>query len=210
MKNLINHDISIRQELWRKLNHSAILILPIAYYFISKATLLWFVIPVCSIIILVDYYRHKSEKIAKLFNLVFSKILRDHEKEGYCGATFFSIAALIIFIFFSKVTAINAFLILAISDSVAAIIGKKIKSQPFFEKSFAGSLAFISSAFLIVLVNGLIFQQGFFYYLFALLAIFVATIIEARPSLFKTDDNLTIPLSYSLVFGAFNFIWITS
>lgn len=210
MKKFFNNEVSIKQELWRKLNHLLIMILPIAYFFISKKTLLYFVIPVCSTIILVDYFRHKSRKIAKLFNLIFGKVLRDHEKNNLCGATYFSAAAIICVILFPKIIVINAFLILAISDSVASIFGKKIISQPFFEKSTAGSVSFFSSAFIIVIINGLIFDEGIWYHLFSLLAIFVTTIIEARPSLLKLDDNLTIPLSFSLVLFAFNFIWIYS
>jgi len=210
MRNFFNHDISIKQELWRKLNHLLIAILPIFYYFFSKTVLLYIIIPVCSLIILVDYYRHKSEKIAKIFNLIFGKVLRDHERDGLCGATYFSIAAIIIFSFFPKVIAINAFLILAISDSLAAILGKKIRSQPFFEKSLAGSLAFGVSAFLITIINGVILNQKILYFLFCAIATFATTIIEARPSLLRTDDNLTIPLTFSLVLMAFDFIWIYS
>lgn len=208
MKNLINNDISIKIELIRKLNHLLIAILPISYLFIAKNLLLSFLIPICSVIILIDYFRHKNEIIAKIFNLIFSKILRDHEKNKLCGASYFSIAAIIIFAFCPKIIAINAFLILAISDSFAAIIGKKINSKAFFEKSLAGSIAFFITGFIAIAITGLIFQDNILYYIFAAIALYATTIIEARPSLLKLDDNLTIPATFSFVLVILNSIWI--
>lgn len=203
----INRQIDLTQEIQRKLFHLIIAILPILYFFLSKTLLLFILVPICSVIILVDHFRHQNPKLARIFNRIFTPLLRDHEKKGYTGATYFSIAALITFILFSKTIAINAFLILAISDSCAAIFGKKIISKKFFEKSMAGSLAFFLSAVIIVIFVGIIFKENIFYYLFAIISALVATIIEARPNLLKLDDNLTIPLSFSLVFMAFATIW---
>jgi dolichol kinase len=200
--------VSLEKELLRKANHVLIAILPISYFFFTKAQILYFLIPIGSSIILLDYYRHKISLIGKIFNRIFSKILRDHEKKQLCGASYFSIAALIIFIFLPKIIAINAFLILAISDSLAAIIGKKLQSGPFFEKSIAGSSAFFISAILIIIAIGLIFKETLLYYLFAAMAAFIATIIEARPQLLKMDDNFTIPVSFGLTLMAFNTMWI--
>ena len=104
--------------------------------------------------------------------------------------------------------AINAFTILAISDSMASLIGRKIKSGGFFEKSIAGTSAFAISAVLIVIFYGIYFDQKFYYYLFGFAGVFTSAIIEARPSLLKLNDNLTIPLSYSITVGLFEMIWI--
>ncbi len=204
----VNNEISLKQEVSRKLHHLLIAILPISYFFVTKLSLLTFLAPIALLIILTDFCRLEFQAIGRVFNKVFGKILRKHEENKLCGATYFSIAALIIFPFFPDVIAINAFLILAISDSLAAIIGKKINSRPFFDKSIAGSAAFFISALLITTITGLIFNEKILYYLFSLIAIFVATIIEARPRLLDFDDNLTIPLSFSLIVVIFNTIWI--
>ena len=202
------NQISFQQEIWRKLNHLLIATLPISYIFLSKFLLMCFIAPICITIIAVDFGRHKNEKIAQIFNRFFSKILRDHEKDKLCGAAYFSFAALIIFGFFPKVIAINAFLILAICDSLAAIIGRSMQTQPFFEKSLGGSLAFLISGLVVIALVGVIFKQDVLYYLFAVIAVAVTTIIEARPSLLNLDDNLTIPFAFSLTLLAFNTIWI--
>jgi dolichol kinase len=206
-KNNSSH-FSFKQEIYRKINHLLIAILPISYFFLDKKILLYFLVPVCFFIIITDYYRHKFEIIAKIFNVIFVKILRDHESKKLTGASYFAMAALLIFSFFPKEIAINAFLILAISDALAAIIGKKIKSRPFFEKSLAGSLAFGVSALFITTIVALIFSVNFIYYLFALPAIYATTLVEARPKLLNMDDNFTIPVTFSVVLLIFNMIWV--
>lgn len=203
----VNRNIDMSHEIRRKLFHLLIAILPISYFFFSKTFLLLILVPICGFIVLFDHLRHKNDKIKQIFNHFFDKMLRDHERNSYTAATFFSIGAIITFSLFSKVTAINAFLILAISDSSAAIFGKKIISRNFFEKSLAGSIAFFVSAVLIVTITGIIFNESMFYYVFAIIAALVCTIIEARPSLLNFNDNLTIPVSYSLAFTAFTTIW---
>lgn len=204
----MSNQISLKQEIWRKSNHLLIAILPISYIFLSKFILLCAIIPVCLGIIIADFWRQKNEKVALIFNKIFGKILREHEKNNLCGASYFSFAALVIFGFFPKIIAINAFLILAICDSLAAIIGRSMQTRPFFEKSVAGSLAFFISALVIIGVTGAIFKQDILYYLFGAIAIVVTTIIEARPSLLNLDDNITIPFAFSLTLLAFNTIWI--
>jgi dolichol kinase len=204
----INHEFSLKNELWRQISHLLIIIFPLAYLFVLQETLLYFLIPICTTIILIDYFRHKYGFLANIVNKLFATILREHEKKQLSGASYFSIGALVIFPIAPENIAINAFLILAISDSLATIIGKKIKSEPFFEKSLSGSLAFFISAILITISLALFLDESILYYLFALPAIIAATIIEARPKLLNLDDNLTIPLSFSLVLIGFNMIWV--
>ena len=192
----------------RKLFHLAIILLPLSYIFFEKKLLLYFLIPISVLIIGVDYGRRKLPIIKNIFDKLFGRILRDHEaNNGWLGASFMAVAACLIFSFFPKIIALNAFTILAISDAVASLIGKKIPTMPFFEKSIAGSSAFFISSLIILIGYGIGFEQHFGYYLFGLLAICATTIIEARPSILDLDDNLTIPLTFSLVMIIFSFIW---
>lgn len=208
MRNLINPNISLKQEIIRKLHHLLIAIFPILYFYISKEQLLKFLIPICASILLMDYLRQKNAKIKATFNKIFAYILRDHEKNELSGISYFAASALIIFILFPKLIAINAFLILAFSDAFASIIGKKIKSKKFFEKSQSGSIAFFITSISIVNIMAVIFSPHILYYPFALLGVIAATLIEARPKILEIDDNFTIPMSYALVHLAFNNIWI--
>ena len=213
MKDFINHcltDVDYKKEIQRKIFHIlTISILPIAYIFFSKKQMLYVILPLSTIIVAADYYRHKIDFIGKIFHFVFGHILRDKEFEEntWTGASFVAVSALITFVICPKIIAICAFGILAVSDCLAALIGKGIPSKEFFEKSIAGSIAFGSSAVIILIICGLFTSQGLAYYFFGIFAVCVTTIIEARPSFFNLDDNLTIPLSFSIVMLFFDIVW---
>lgn len=213
MKEFINHclrDAEYKHEIQRKFFHIlTILFLPIVYIFLSKSQMLLLIIPLSILIIAADFYRHKIPLIELIFNKTFGHILREKELErnSWTGASYMSMAALIVFIICPKSIAICAFSILAVSDCLAALIGKKIVSEEFFEKSAAGSIAFGASAFIILIICGLFTHQGLAFYFFGIFAVFATTIIEARPSFFSVDDNLTIPLVFSTIMMFFGLVW---
>jgi dolichol kinase len=213
MKNFINRylqDSDFNHEVRRKLFHiCTIAILPIIYIFLQKKQMIAIVLPISSLIIAIDFYRHKSSVINKIFQLCFSSVMRkkDFLEASWTGASSVAISAAITFVIFPKIIAICAFSILAVSDCLAALVGKKIISKEFFEKSVAGSTAFGVSALIILIICGLFTQQSLSYYFFGTFAVFVTTIIEARPSFFNLDDNFVIPLTFSVVMMFFGIVW---
>jgi dolichol kinase len=203
-------DPEYKHEVTRKLFHIlTIAWLPILYIFLAKKTMLLIIFPIATIIIATDFYRHKIDIVGKVFHSAFGHILREEELEenSWTGATFMALSAVITFSIFPKNIAICAFLILAVSDCLAALVGKKMDSKEFFEKSVAGSIAFGISAFTILIVCGIFANEGIAYYFFGTFAVFATTIIEARPSFFDLDDNLTIPLSFSIIMMFFALVW---
>ena len=213
MTNLINHylqDANFKHEMRRKLFHiCTISILPIIYIFFQKTQMIAIVLPIAILIIATDFYRHKITIINKIFHFCFRNILREKElkQNSWTGASFMAMSAIITFVIFPKIIAICAFGILAVSDSLAALIGNKVNSEKFFEKSVAGSIAFGISALMMMIICGVLTNQGLAYYFFGAFAVFTTTIIEARPSFFNFDDNLTIPLTFSIVMMFFAIIW---
>jgi len=111
------------------------------------------------------------------------------------------------FFFFKTEIIVASFLILAISDASAALIGKRIKSSPFFEKSLAGSTAFFLSALLVLFGCGIFFNSPTWFYIFGIIAVAATTVIEARPSLFNIDDNFSIPVGFALILTMFDLAW---
>ncbi|MFT6220242.1 MAG: dolichol kinase [Rickettsiales bacterium] len=203
-------EIDYKKEVARKTFHIfTILILPIAYIFLTKKIMLMVILPLSIFIVATDYLRHKSSFINKIFYIIFGRILReaDLKKSGRTGASYTAIAALLVFALCPKIIAICAFCILAISDGLAALVGKRISSKEFFEKSVAGSSAFGVSALLILTVCGILTNQEFGFYLFGVFAVFVVTILEARPSFLKVDDNFLIPVAFSTIMVLFGFVW---
>ncbi|MFT6346613.1 MAG: dolichol kinase [Myxococcota bacterium] len=203
-------EIDYKKEVARKTFHIfTILILPIAYIFLTKKIMLMVILPLSIFIVATDYLRHKSSFINKIFYIIFGRILReaDLKKSGRTGASYTATAALLVFALCPKIIAICAFCILAISDGLAALVGKRISSKEFFEKSVAGSSAFGVSALLILTVCGILTNQEFGFYLFGVFAVFVVTILEARPSFLKVDDNFLIPVAFSTIMVLFGFVW---
>jgi dolichol kinase len=201
--------MSIISEIYRKLFHLLLLIIPMIYHYYGKWTLLAIFAPITAIFASFDYARRKKPQINAIFVKILKPILREHEITGekFCGASWVGFATCINFALFKPAIAITAFIILAVSDTLAALVGKSIPSQPFFEKSIAGSSAFFISGAIILFCCGSAFGLHTWFYIFGLFALFCVTTIEARPTLFGVDDNFMIPITFSVIMTFFDIIW---
>jgi dolichol kinase len=195
-----NGTINYRDEVVRKLIHLCSLSIPVIYYFIPQSTAIIILSIITAAAIALDILRHYSPSVGKLFYMLFGFILRKHEvdskKKNLNGATYVFISALVSVILFPKVIFLTAFPILIISDSTAALIGRKFGKHKFLAKSFEGTLAFFISASIVVLLtpklNGSITE-----YLIGIMAAAIGAIVE-NISFGIADDNLTIPISVGL------------
>jgi dolichol kinase len=200
MNQIDNGTIHYRDELVRKLIHLFSLSIPVIYYFIpQKEAIIILSIMAFSAIIL-DLARYFFPSVAKVFYSIFGFMLRKHEldskKKNLNGATYVLISALICVILFPKVFFITAFSILIISDSMAALIGRKYGRHKFLSKSLEGTLAFFISASIVVLFTPKV--EGLFSeYLIGIVSAFIGAIVE-NISFGFADDNLSIPLSIGL------------
>jgi dolichol kinase len=91
---------------------------------------------------------------------------------------------------FPKLVFITAFSILIVSDTLAALVGRKIGAHPFMKKSAEGTLAFFVSALIVVAVAPKAEGIAAEFFIGAAAAL-VGTLVEA--SGIRLDDNLTIP-----------------
>jgi len=106
------------------------------------------------------------------------------------------LSALITVLIFPKVIFITAFSILIISDTSAALFGRKYGKHKFLAKSLEGSSAFFVSAIVVVLATPKV-TGSFTEYLIGFVAALVATFGE-NLSYGWADDNFVIPLSAGL------------
>lgn len=175
-------------EIKRKAVHLATLVIPISYSLTSDRTVLTFLIPFFLLYLIVDLLRHFHPGLASLFQKhFFGRVLREEEKPTLMGSTYFLFASILTIVLFPKPIAIASLLILILSDTAAALIGKGFGRTPIFGKTLEGSLAFFVSALLIVwLYPGLDRLSGS-------VAALGAALIETIP--IPLDDNLTIPLT---------------
>jgi len=192
-----NGTINYRDELVRKLIHLFSLSIPIIYYFIQRHDAIVILSILTFAALVLDFARYVSPAVGKVFYKIFGVLLRRHEldsrKKNLNGATYVLISALICVILFPKIFFITAFTILIISDSMAALIGRKFGKHKLFAKSLEGTLAFFVSASIVVFltpkVNNLPLE-----YLIGIIAAAVGAVIE-NISFGFADDNLAIPIS---------------
>jgi len=189
--------IHYRDELVRKLIHLSSLSIPIICYFISTQTAAIILGVLTTIALLLDLGRHFHPSFGNIFYKIFGFLLRKHEvdekQKSLNGATYVLISALISVLIFPKIIFVTAFSILIISDSMAALFGRKFGKHKFLLKSLEGTLAFFVSACIVVLFTPKIgnFPEE---YIIGFGAAFVGAIVENISSNL-IDDNLSIPIS---------------
>ncbi len=193
-------NIDYTAEVARKGIHLSSLSIPVIYYFIDRDLALQLLVPITAIFLTVDLLRYYHEPTAALFYKVFRFMLRKHEQDSTAkrlnGATNVLIAATICVIVFPKLIVLTAFPILIISDSMAALVGRRFGKRKFLQKSFEGSSAFFLFALIVILFTPKV-EHSVTEYLIGTAAALVGTVVEA--SSWKIDDNLSIPLSVGVV-----------
>jgi dolichol kinase len=192
--------IKYKEEIFRKLIHLSSLWIPILYLHCNTAFMLKILFPLTIIAIIIDISRKYIPKLNQLVNLLIGNLMRDDEKSSnsFAGATHLFIASTFTIAFFNKEIAIFALSVLVISDTFAALIGRKFGRIKLASKSLEGSLSFALSAFAIhcYFVNFHNFDLPLTQSLFA---IFAATLAELYSKKLRMDDNFAIPLAISIV-----------
>src|SRR4030043_1578646 len=138
-------------EIKRKMVHLATLVIPVGYALSSEETVILFLVPFFLALLLVDFVRHFHSGMASLFEkYFFRRVLREEEKSTFMGSTYFIFSTILTILLFPKSTPIVSILILILSDTAAAIMGKWIGRIRIFGKTLEGSMAFLISSLLIV------------------------------------------------------------
>jgi dolichol kinase len=189
--------IHYRDELLRKSIHLTSLSIPIVYYFIPRDSALIILGLMTAFALFLDLGRYLSPSIGKIFYKIFGFLLRkheiDHKKRNLNGATYVLLSAFICVLLFPKVIVITAFAILIISDTLAALIGRRFGKHKFLFKSLEGTLAFFISGIIVVLLSPKI-EYRISEYMIGIIGAAFGAVIE-NVSFGLADDNLVIPIS---------------
>ncbi len=194
----MDNSITYRDELFRKSIHLSSLSIPLIYIFLQRNLALKIIIPLTLIMIISDLLSRKITFLKNLIFGVFGNLLRQHEKEGNLvlnGASWVLISATLCIAIFPKIIMLISFTILIISDTLAALVGRKFGKHPLFDKSWEGTAAFIISAILVVFVYSISFNAPHSLIVIGILASIVGGFVEAASKVLHLDDNLSIPLS---------------
>lgn len=197
MSDIEQDSINYRDEVIRKLIHLCSLSIPIIAAHIPKNISVSILAAMTLVALVLDLGRHFNSAMGKFFNTFFGFMMRKHEvdqkKKNLNGATYVLLSALICVIVFPPKIFSTAFSVLIISDTTAALIGRKFGKHKFLAKSLEGTLAFFISAVVVVLVapkaQGLALE-----YVIGIVAVAFGAIVE-NISFGWADDNFSIPIS---------------
>lgn len=210
MNQIDNGTIHYRDELLRKLIHLCSLSIPVIYYFIPTLTAAYILGSLTLFSLIMEVSRYYSPAFAKIFYKIFGFLLRkhevDHQKKNLNGATYVLLAAFLGVIIFPKVIFVTAFTILIVSDTSAALIGRKFGKKKLLKKSLEGTLAFFISASIVILFTPKIGNYGT-EYLIGFIAALIGAIVE-NISFGIIDDNISIPFSIGFLMWGLYSIWL--
>ncbi len=195
-------EIPYKQELLRKGIHLFSLSIPIIYIFVTREFALSILVPLALLAVAIDLLSQRRNIVRKWLFKIFGRILRSHEIRGgfvLNGASWVLISAVICVFVFPKAIFVPAFSILIISDSTAALIGRKFGKTGFMEKSLEGSIAFFISAILVIFIISYALQMPWTFLVVGIIGAFFGTISEAASKTLKVDDNLSIPVSIGII-----------
>jgi dolichol kinase len=196
MNELPSVEHSYGTELLRKGIHLSSLSIPIVYYFISRQTALAILVPLTLAFLVSDVARLFSPVVGRMYHRYFGFLLRAHERNDrgrrLNGASYVLLSATLCVLAFPKVIFLTAFSILIVSDTSAALIGRKFGRHPFLRKSLEGTTAFFLSALLVVLLAPKV-EYLPLEYLIGTVAALLGSLVEAVSV--GIDDNLSIPIT---------------
>ena len=189
-------ELSLKGEFYRKTIHIASSSIPIGYYFLSKDIVLIVIAPLLFLMLLVEFLKYKSEAVYNLYLRYFKSLLRGHEfdrdKFRVNGASWVLIGDIVCILLFPKYIAITGMLLLSLSDSLSAIIGRIYgKKQYAPDRSFAGTFTFFTVGIVIVFLSPKYIYIPAEYYL-GLIAVAATTLADSVK--LPVDDNFAIPV----------------
>lgn len=204
-------EISYTNELLRKAIHLSSLSIPIIYGMFGKQIIFRLIFIATIVSVVLDVMSHKIPSFRALYLKLFGSLLRAHETRDdrmlLNGASWVLIAAFLCILILPQSIAITAFSILIVSDTAAALVGRKLGKHRFFDKSVEGTTAFIVSAIGVVLAVWSILGLDSSFVVAGILGSIIGGITEAASIRLKMDDNLSIPLSVGLTMWLSD--WIT-
>ncbi|MGA9121516.1 MAG: diacylglycerol/polyprenol kinase family protein [Bacteroidota bacterium] len=200
MNVLPNVEESYTVEVMRKAIHLSSLSIPIVYFFVDRFVALSVLLPLTLAFTLSDVLRLYHKPTGRVYERYLGFLLRRHERNDHGrrlnGATYVLLSASICVLFFPKVIVVTAFAILIVSDSAAALIGRRFGRHRFFGKSFEGAGAFFFTAVVVVFIAPKVLYIPAEYLIGIGGALFGA-IVESSP--LPVDDNLSIPIAIGAI-----------
>ncbi|MBK6418583.1 MAG: hypothetical protein IPF79_05250 [Ignavibacteria bacterium] len=194
--------ITYSNELARKGIHLASLLIPIIYLQVEHWTGIGILVSMTAVSILIDSLMHFHEPTRRVMLDAVGSLMRTHElrrdRFHLTGASWVLIAATSTFLVFPSIIGVTAFTVLIVSDTFAALIGRRYGVRPFIDKSVVGTITFVCTAMIVVVVYGLIFSLPWTFYAVGLVSSIASGVAEAASTRLHLDDNISTPFSFAI------------
>ena len=184
-------EISLQGEIQRKIIHIGSGIIPLLVIFYGKDSILPYLFTFTILFIIIDFLKIKVNWIQNIYKFFFNSLSRNFELIQLTGASYVLTGCTIVLFIFPENIAVFSMLVLCISDTFAALIGRVCGKNKIGYKTLEGTFAFILVGFII----SIYFQN--IPILFRIIAVIFSGLTELTFS--KINDNLSIPLTVSLV-----------
>lgn len=198
----MTQQISYHSELGRKSIHLSSLGIPAVYLNIDHVTGIGILLAMTLVSLVIDVARYYHTPTRLLLTRLVGPLLRAHESDQgkftLTGATWVLIAATLTLGAFPTIVGVTAFTVLIVSDTSAALLGRRFGRRPFLDKSLVGTVAFAISGMAVVVFYGLLYQMPMAYLAWGAVASVVSSVVEAGSVRLHMDDNITIPFSFAV------------
>jgi dolichol kinase len=176
----------LHSEALRKGIHLTTIGIPLAIWFLPRATWKWPLVIFTVLTIAVDMMRLGHPAFGLFFRRILGRVLRDHEKQDLMGSTYLAVSILLSALILPREIAVAVMGYMILGDGLAGLVGKTWgRINLAFGKSLEGTLTgFLAN----LLVGWLVFREVEP----MLLGACVASASEFLPM--PLDDNFAIPL----------------
>ena len=196
--------IPYRQDVLRKMLHLSSIWMPAALFYLPRLfnVIMFGTFAVLTVLIEIAVFRNVPF-VTPLYKALFGKMARETSKPGqfrFSGAPPMYASACLTALCFSPRVASCAFAILILSDTAAALIGRKWGRHRFSNgKSLEGSLAFLLVGWIIATCYCLVGDLPHAVLAVWLGGVAVSCVAEFFNEQIRMDDNFTIPLMFGAV-----------
>lgn len=195
--------ITYRDELARKSIHMLSLCIPIIYLQVPHAVGVAVLVCMTLVSLGIDIARHYHTPTRELLMRFVGSLLRQHEQNDrrltLTGATWVLIAATLTLGGFPPVVGVTAFSVLILSDTFAALVGRRYGVRRFLDKTLVGTTTFVVVAWLVTVVVGSIYGLPWTFWFAGAVGSVCAALVEASAVRTGLDDNIAVPFSMAIV-----------
>lgn len=195
-------NLNYKQEVYRKLIHVSSLWMPACIWLLEPLQWQILLYSAFAFVILFEIIRRRPAFIRSNISKLLNTILRQYELAGnkqLTGSFYMLLGAVIVTLIAPREIAATSLCVLMISDSFAALIGKRWGKHPIMQKSLEGTAAFFLSALAITAFFAAIGTYDFqMFFISGCVACIVSTLCELYAKRLRLDDNLLIPVAFAV------------